>query len=112
MKTRKNKHFLNCTNPDLLTKFHAYKAKHLEVMYHCTSKANAISILKNGFDPSKSRMKAFGAGVNFSTILEEVYRYKFAKTNYIIVSLVKYTAKYKILPIPRAGLAEFYTTVP
>jgi hypothetical protein len=65
----------------------------MEVMYHNTSKANAISILKNGFDPSKSRMKAFGAGVNFSTILEEVYRYNFAKTNYIIVSLVKYNKK-------------------
>jgi len=94
MKTRKNKHtFLECINPDLLTKFHTYKAKHMEVMYHNTSKANAISILKNGFNPSKSRMKAFGAGVNFSTKVEDVYTYASKTNNYIIVSLVKYNKK-------------------
>lgn len=94
MKTRKNKNtFLNCINPELLTQFHAYKAKHMEVMYHNTSKASAISILKNGFDPSKSRSKAFGAGVNFSTNVEDVYTYASKTNNYIIVSLVKYNKK-------------------
>jgi len=98
MKTRKNKNtvggtFLNCTNPDLLRKFHAYNAKHVEVMYHMTSKENAINIMKHGFDPSKSLQKAFGAGVNFSTEVEEVYRYASKTNNYIIVSLVKYNKK-------------------
>ncbi len=95
MKTRKNKKnkILECENPILLMNFNNYKGKHLEKMYHITTKENAVNILKTGFDPVKSRTKAFGEGVNFSNSIEHVLTYKTKTNNYIIVSLVKYNKK-------------------
>ncbi len=103
MKTRKNKknknekntnnNIIECNNPTLLENFNKYKGKIVEKMFHITTKENAEKILKEGFDPTRSRTKAFGEGVNFSNNLEELSTYQTKKVNCIIVSLVKYNKK-------------------
>jgi hypothetical protein len=42
-------------NDLLLNKYNLYKAKYKKIMYHITSKKNAESILKNGFDINLSK---------------------------------------------------------
>lgn len=64
-----------------------------KLMFHLTTHKNALKICQQGFDVNKSRMKAFGKGINLCPSLEEVlkfYRiYKNKKDVYsVVVSLV------------------------
>lgn len=95
MKTRKNKRcvLFETKNKSLLENFHNYQAKNIEIMYHITTLENGKKIMKEGFDPTKSRTKAFGEGVNFTNNLDEVYTYKTKLNNFVIISLVKYNKK-------------------
>jgi hypothetical protein len=72
-----------------------YKAKHNVIMYHITSKKNAINILKNGFDVSLSKRGAFGLGINLTTDINHLKHYYTNKTNYIVICMVKYNKRQK-----------------
>jgi len=72
-----------------------YKAKHTVIMYHLTSKKNAINILKKGFDISLSKRGAFGLGINLTTDINHLKHYYNSKTNYIVICMVKFNKKQK-----------------
>jgi hypothetical protein len=67
------------------------KQGHTSVMFHMTSFSSALRIMKDGFDPSKARTKAFGHGINVSADLMEVLRYAPDNDACIIVCIVRYT---------------------
>ena len=85
-----NKH-IN-TNPP--KQFNLYKAKTYKVMFHLTSKINAESILNNGFDITKSKLGAFGYGINLSTDINHLkHYYEQNKSDYLIICNVKFNKK-------------------
>ena len=54
-------------NNILLNKYKLYNANNDIIMYHITSKKNAESILKNGFNIEFAKRGAFGKGINLTT---------------------------------------------
>ncbi len=64
--------------------------KKYKIMYHATSEKNAKSILKNGFDLSKSKTFAFGRGINLTNSIQHLNHYLDKTNNTILVCLVKY----------------------
>jgi len=60
------------------------------MMYHLTTKENALSILEHNFDMKLSKMRAFGKGANLTTNKEHLMHYYSKTNNYIVVVLVKY----------------------
>jgi hypothetical protein len=65
--------------------------KNYKIMYHLTSKKNALSILKNNFNIKLSKMSAFGKGVNLSPSKKHLQHYLLNNNdNYIVTVLVKY----------------------
>ena len=67
------------------------------IMYHITTKKNAQSIIKNGFDISLSKIGAFGLGINLTTDLNhlKIYYNMNKQNNYIITCNVKFNKKQK-----------------
>lgn len=61
------------------------------VHFHMTSLQSASTIMKDGFDPSRARSKAFGHGINMSTEFEEVHRYAPDDEACIIFCIARYT---------------------
>jgi len=70
---------------------HTHTHTHTTIMYHMTSLQSASTIMKDGFDPSKARSKAFGYGINVSTELEEVLRYAPDHEACILFCIARYT---------------------
>ena len=62
-------------NNILLKKYNNYKASNSMIMYHITTKKNAQSIIKNGFDISLSKQGAFGLGINLTTDINHLKIY-------------------------------------
>ena len=56
-----------------------------------TSLQSASTIMKDGFDLSKARSKAFGHGINVSTELEDVRRYAPDDEACILFCIARYT---------------------
>ena len=80
-------------NDLLLNKYNLYKAKYTKIMYHITSKENAESILKNGFNINLSKRGAFGTGINLTTDINHLKHYYNNKKNYIVICKVKYNKR-------------------
>lgn len=67
------------------------KYKNYKIMYHLTTKKNALSILKNNFNIKLSKARAFGKGINLTNNINHLkHYYSKNKYNCIIVCLVKY----------------------
>jgi len=88
-----------CSNISILNNYNSYKAKNEMIMYHITSKPNALSILQNGFDISKCGEigTSCGKGINLSSKIDHLQHYCNDKTRiyYIIKCLVKFNKKKK-----------------
>lgn len=86
--------FVN-NNDTLVKKYNNYKASNSMIMYHITTKKNAESILKNGFDISLAKIGAFGLGINLTTDLKhlKIYNRMNKLNNYIITCSVKFNKK-------------------
>jgi len=82
-------------NNILLKKYNNYNASNSMIMYHITTKKNAQSIIKNGFDISLSKHGAFGLGINLSTDINhlKIYYKMNKQNNYIITCTVKFNKK-------------------
>jgi len=67
------------------------KYKKYKILYHITTYKNAKNILKNGFNLSKSKKRAFGKGINLTDNYKHLFHYYNKKNvNTVVVSLVKY----------------------
>jgi hypothetical protein len=82
-------------NDLLLNRYNNYKASNSMIMYHITTKKNAQSIIKNGFDISLANPGAFGTGINLTTDLNhlKIYHNMNKQNNYIITCSVKFNKK-------------------
>jgi len=87
------KNILLSTNNSILQKHNIYKSKHSLIMFHITTKENAINILNNGFDITLSKRGAFGKGINLTTDIDHIKHYYNKKSNYIVVCIVKFNKK-------------------
>jgi len=84
------------------------------IMFHITSKDNAVNILENGFDTNLAKMGAFGKGINLTTDVYHLRNYYNAKNpddNYIVVCNVKFYKKMLNTSGPEK-LNDGYTTKP
>ena len=64
--------------------------KHYKIMYHITSSTNAASIMKGGFDVTKSRTFAFGKGINLTSNKDHLERYRSNINNTVILCIIRY----------------------
>jgi hypothetical protein len=97
-------------NDILLNKYKSYNANNDIIMYHITSKKNAESILKNGFNIELAKRGAFGKGINLTTDMNHLHHYYSNKSNYIVVCKVKYNKRKLNSSGPE--MIDKYTTKP